>query len=107
MEYASDSPQDLLETIKSSHYAKQHEDGKLLGLAEASIDAIMRFDKEIAMVMQGISNATLGISCIVWGGLGIVFHVRNMHHRFFSRFHIVFVAKLTSHALSRFPRPSS
>jgi len=93
------SPQDLLNTIKSSKYANQPEAGKLLRLAEGSIDAIMRFDKEIAMVLQGLSNLTFGASCIIWGGLGVVFHVRDMY--LYSRlgFWLLSLTKLTFHTL--------
>jgi hypothetical protein len=68
------NPQDLLKDLQSSQYAKRPETGKLLRLAEASIDAIIRFDKEISLVMQGISTVTHNASCIIWGGLGVVFH---------------------------------
>jgi hypothetical protein len=93
------SPRDLLKTIKSSKYANQAEAGKLLRLAESSIDAIMRFDKEIAMVLQGLSNATFGASCIIWGGLGVVFHVRDMHRYSSLGVGLLSLTKLTSHTL--------
>jgi len=73
------SPQDLLNSVKSSKYANQPNAGKLLRLAENSVDAIMRFDKEIALVLQGLSNVTFGASCTIWGGLGVVLHVRVAH----------------------------
>lgn len=68
-------PQDLLRKLQQSPYAKLQDMRPWLRLAECCIDAVARFDKEIGMVMQGVSNCTIGTSCIVWGGLGIVFHV--------------------------------
>ncbi len=73
---AQSDPSGLLQILKKSPYAQRPNTGRLLQLAEGCVDAVMHFDSEIGMVMQGAANWTLGASCIVWGGLGLVFHVR-------------------------------
>jgi hypothetical protein len=69
-------PKALLQALQRSPYATKPNTSRLLRLAEGCVDAIMRFDREISMLMQGAANVTLGASCVVWGGLGLVFHIR-------------------------------
>lgn len=72
-------PQELLTAIESGPYAKTESTKKLLGLAKASVNAVVRFDNEIANIAQGISVPSFGISSAAWGALKIVLHVRAPH----------------------------
>lgn len=39
------------------------------------MDAVLRFDNEIANIAQGISSASFGIPSAAWGALRVVLHV--------------------------------
>lgn len=70
-----DSPQDLLKDIQDTPYATTQNTKKLLRLAEASVDAVLRFDNEITNIAQGISSSSFGIPSAAWGALRVVLHV--------------------------------
>ena len=73
------NPEELLTDIENGPYAKTEHTKKLLRLAKTSVNAVLRFDDEIANIAQGISATSFGIPSVAWGALKLVLHVGNSY----------------------------
>ncbi len=73
------TPEELLTDIENGPYAKTENTKKLLRLAKTSVNAVLRFDDEIANIAQGISATSFGIPSAAWGALKFILHVGNSY----------------------------